>query len=341
MEKLTDKRMMFGIIFGGVILVIIIVILILLPLTKKGVEVAKSNSNTSPSQDTFVSIVDRNKHSPILTQEVKPMNYYFQISSKVLEYIETQKNASFYSLSNNQENISYHANSYLASTYFDLFQKENNTKYLSLATSLSDSLMNHCLTKIDDQKDCYYILEPYFKLNDSKHPHYLEFIKRNLSLTEQFPPKSLNAYVNLSKQYLSYYMISLKDVDYQKAQNAYQRALNLLPESQSDLGLLIQNQYMFYQVTNDGIWLKTGENYFSQFNDGMYKKMNATQKLSVLSALKYFNSYMGLYDRLLSEFIDTNYNKDRGYICYQSSDCGENSMSLIIDNVLFVKLINQ
>lgn len=341
MEKLTDKRVMLGIAIGGFVLVIIIVILVSLSSNKKKAKDTESISNISSSQDMPVATnIDKHKPAPVLTQKAKTANDYFQITSKVLEHIETQKNGSFYNLSNNQKDVSYHANSYLASAYFDLFQKGRGTKYLALATSLSDSLMNHCLAKKDYAKDCYYILEPYFKLNASGNPRYLAFIKNSLSRSENLTTDSLNAYVNLSKQYLSYYQISLKDLDYQKAQGAYQKALNLLPESQGDIGLLIQNQYVFYQVTNDSAWLKTGENYFNQFNDGLYKKMRTTQKLFFLEALKNFPAYRDLYERLLSEFIYTNYNKDRGFVCYKSNDCKENSMSLIIDNALFIRLIN-
>lgn len=336
MEKFTGNKILLTAIAGSSVLVLILMVLVSLSLNKKKVIVTKPivNKTQSNTASAFSDKESPVKITPTQNNEMKEIVDYNQIESKVLAYIKSQKNGNFYNLSNNQKDISYHANSYLSSAYFD--------QDVSQAINLADSLKDHCQEKKDFEKDCYFILEPYFKLYSyNKHPRHLEFIKKNLSQLENYSSDSLNAYVNLSKQYLSYYLINFDNVNYQKALSFYQKALDLLPKNKNDIGLLIQNQQIFYQITNNDVWLKTGNNYFDQFDDSQYQKMNATQKLSVLIALQDFPLYKDLYNRLLSEFIIANYNKDSGFICSLSNDCGINGLSLIIDNALFIKLLNK
>jgi len=335
MKKLADKKILLVFITGALVFLLILIILVSLSVNKKKAAVGGSILSPTTSFDRGSLIIPTQK-----TEKKEEIDYGL-ITSKIIDYIDTQKNNSFFYLSNNQKDISYQADSYLASAYFNLYQKKKDSQYISQTINLSDSLKSHCQEKKDYQKDCYFVLEPYFDLyNFNKHPRYLEFIKENLSQLENYSPKSFNAYVHLSKQYLSYYLINFEDIYYQKALAAYQKALNLLPENQNNIGLLLQNQQMFYQVTNDDSWLKTSDNFFNQMEDSLYQKMNATQKLFVLGALQNLSSYESLYDKLLSEFIGSHLNKDQGFVCVQSSDCGENGLSLIIDNVLFINLLN-
>lgn len=334
MKKLVDKKILLVFITGALIFLLILIVLVSLSANKKKTAVNKLVFNKPQSQNLSpTTSFDRGS-------AVEEVNYDL-ITSKILDYIDTQKNNSFFNLSNNQKDISYQANSYLASAYFKLYQKKKDNQYISQTINLADSLKNHCQEKEENEKDCYFVLEPYFDLyNFNKHPRYLEFIKENFSQLENYSPKSFTAYIHLYKQYLSYFLINFEDTYYQKALVNYQKALDLLPENQNNIGLLMQNQQLFYQVTNDNSWLKTSDNFFNQFDDSLYQKMNATQKLFVLGALQNLSSYESLYNRLLSEFIDSHLNKDQGFVCVQSSDCGENGLSLIIDNALFINLLN-
>lgn len=328
MEKLADKKILLTAIIGSAVLVLILIVLVSLSTNKKKVVVTKPivNKTQSNTESTSVKII------PTQKIEIKKIVDYNLIESKVLAYIETQKNGSFYNLSNNQKDVSYHANSYLSSAYFD--------QDISQAINLADSLRDHCQEKKDYEKDCYFILEPYFKLyNYNKHPRYLEFIKQNFALLEKYIPDDLNAYVNQSKQYLWYYLINFDNDSYQKAVNAYQKALVRLPINQNDIGLLIQNQQLFYQATGDKKWLDTTNNYFGNFNKSSYEKMNATQKLFLLQALKNDSSHDTLYNQLLEAFIAKNYHQEGGFVCYQSENCQANSMSLIVNNALFISLL--
>ncbi|PIV09917.1 hypothetical protein COS51_00710 [Candidatus Roizmanbacteria bacterium CG03_land_8_20_14_0_80_36_21] len=343
MEKLTNKKILLVLVIGGVILLLILVILVSLSKKQEKTKINKTEFNRSQSQDQSPITSSNRKTAAIPPQKIKKEEGvdYDSLILKLLDYINTQKDGSFYKLSNNNQEISYQANSYLASFYLDLFQKKKDNQYISQAIDLVDSLTNHCQENKENEKDCYFVLEPYFKLyNYNKHPRYLEFIKQNLSQLENYSPKSFNAYVHLSKQYLNYYLITFEDPYYQKALASYQNALDLLPENQDNIGLLIQNQRMFYQATNDDGWLKTSDNFFTNFNDSLYQKMNATQKLFVLTALKNLSSYESLYNQLLSEFIDSYLNEDKKFVCSQANDCRENGLSLIIDNVLFINLLN-
>jgi len=328
MKKLTDKKILLVFITGALIFLLILIVLTSLSTNKKKTIVGEP-------------ILSPTTVIPTQTIKIKEEVDYDLITSKIFNHIDTQKNNSFFYLSNNQKDLSYQANSYLASAYFALFQKKKDSQYISQTINLADSLKNHCQEKKDFQKDCYFVLEPYFALyNYNKHPRYLEFIQQNFTQLENYTPKSLPAYVHLSKQYLSYYLINFENSYYQKALATYQKALDLLPDNQSNIGLLLQNQQLFYQVTNDNSWLKTSDNFFSQFDTSLYQKMNATQKLFVLSALKNLSSYESLYNRLLSEFVDSHLNKDKKFVCAQANDCGENGLSLIIDNALFINLLN-
>lgn len=343
----TDKKVIIVFIIGAVILLSILIILVSLSTRQEKTKVNKPKFNNSQSKALSPATSFNKEPTIIPTQKTikeEEINYDL-IRSKLLAYIETQKNGSFYKLSNNNKEISYQASAHVASTYYYLYQTRKDPKYIQQAIDLAFTLITHC-QDANTAKDCYFVLTPFFELYSyNKSPLYLAFLKTIFSQLETYTPRSLNAYARLADEYFRYYFINFDEQYYQKAMKAYQKALDLLPQFPHDIGLLFQNQQGLYMMTNDSTWLKASKNFFNSFDQIFYNKMNASQRIFVLTALQNLKQieknakYSELFKRLLREFVGSHLNKNQGFVCFQSSDCANYGLSQTIDNSLFLDLL--